>query len=232
MMVLVDSMPGSYPVHPLNGESLAKYYFIRGGLNDFPGYSPAPPFLISPANGSLHIPLATQFIWNPTANSYTLQIAQDTAFTIGFHSINITTSSNSFILPTGILYSLTSYYWRMNATNIHGTSPCSKVWIFTTNETGIQLISGDNTKENKLYNNYPNPFNSNTKIDFAIQKNGFVTLKIYDILGREVKTLIDENKTPGLYSIDFNASEFPSGVYFYRIKSGNFIAVKKMLVIK
>ena len=83
-----------------------------------------------------------------------------------------------------------------------------------------------------LSQNYPNPFNPVTKIDYAIPKNGFVSLKIYDILGREEKILVNENKTPGLYSIDFNASDFPSGVYFYKLTCNDFIDVKRMILIK
>ena len=83
-----------------------------------------------------------------------------------------------------------------------------------------------------LSQNYPNLFNPNTKIDYSIPKNGFVILKIYDVLGREIKTLVNENKTAGYYSIDFNGSEFPSGVYFYKLESNEFGDVKRMILIK
>jgi hypothetical protein len=84
----------------------------------------------------------------------------------------------------------------------------------------------------KLFQNYPNPFNPTTKIDYAISKNGFVSLKIYDVPGKELKTLVNENKNAGYYSIDFNGSEFPSGVYFYKLESNGFIDVKRMILIK
>lgn len=83
-----------------------------------------------------------------------------------------------------------------------------------------------------LSQNYPNPFNPVTKINYAIAKKGFVSLKIFDILGREVKTLVNENKAPGNYSIDFNASDFPSGVYFYKLTCNEFTNVKRMILIK
>jgi len=83
-----------------------------------------------------------------------------------------------------------------------------------------------------LSQNYPNPFNPVTKINFDIPKQGLVNLKIYDVLGREVKVLVNEVKTPGTYSVDFNASEFASGVYFYRMESNGFIDVKKLLLVK
>ena len=83
-----------------------------------------------------------------------------------------------------------------------------------------------------LSQNYPNPFNPVTKINYSIAKQGFVTLKIYDILGREIKTLVNEVKTPGNYIVEFNGSEFSSGVYFYKIQSDNFSRVKRMVLIK
>ena len=83
-----------------------------------------------------------------------------------------------------------------------------------------------------LSQNYPNPFNPSTKINFAIPKQGLVTLKIYDVLGREVRTLVNEVKSAGSYTVDFNASEFSSGVYFYRIQANDFIDVKRMLLVK
>ncbi len=80
--------------------------------------------------------------------------------------------------------------------------------------------------------NYPNPFNPATKISFAVPKAGNVELKVYDILGREVATLVNEVKQPGIYNVDFNASNFASGIYFYTMKSGDFTAVKKMVLVK
>ncbi len=83
-----------------------------------------------------------------------------------------------------------------------------------------------------LSQNYPNPFNPVTKINFAIPKQGLVTLRIYDVLGREVRTLVNEVKQAGYYSVDFNGSDFASGVYFYRIESGSFKDTKRMLLVK
>ncbi|MCX6159580.1 MAG: T9SS type A sorting domain-containing protein [Ignavibacteriae bacterium] len=84
----------------------------------------------------------------------------------------------------------------------------------------------------KLSQNYPNPFNPATKINFALPKQGFVTLKVYDIIGREIKTLVNEVKQAGYYTVDFNGSSLASGVYFYRIQSGDFVMTKRMILIK
>ena len=84
----------------------------------------------------------------------------------------------------------------------------------------------------ELSQNYPNPFNPTTKINFAIPKQGLVTMKIYDVLGREVRTLVNEVKQAGNYTVDFNASEFASGVYFYKLTSGDFSDIKRMILVK
>jgi pectin methylesterase-like acyl-CoA thioesterase len=84
----------------------------------------------------------------------------------------------------------------------------------------------------QLYQNYPNPFNPSTTIKYSIPQSSLVKIVLYDILGREVKTLVNEVKNAGYYTIRFNASSLASGVYFYRIESGNFVQVKKMMLLK
>lgn len=83
-----------------------------------------------------------------------------------------------------------------------------------------------------LSQNYPNPFNPATKIQYAIPRAGNVSLVVYDILGRQVATLVNEFKNPGVYTLDFDASSLSSGVYFYKIQSGSFTDTKKMLLVK
>lgn len=83
-----------------------------------------------------------------------------------------------------------------------------------------------------LSQNYPNPFNPVTKISFAVAVAGQVTLKVYDMTGREVKTLVNETKAPGFYSIDFNGSNLSSGIYLYRLTTKDFSDTKKMALIK
>ncbi|MFA7361669.1 MAG: T9SS type A sorting domain-containing protein [Candidatus Kapaibacterium sp.] len=94
------------------------------------------------------------------------------------------------------------------------------------------LVNNNTVKKYELSQNYPNPFNPVTKINYALPKQGFVSLKIYDITGREIQTLVNEVKQTGYYTVDFNGSQLSSGVYFYKIKSGNFISVKRMVLIK
>lgn len=83
-----------------------------------------------------------------------------------------------------------------------------------------------------LSQNFPNPFNPTTQIRFEIPISGFVTLKVYDILGREVATLVNEKKTPGTYEVEWNAGNVSSGVYFYRLNAGNFVETRKMILMR
>jgi hypothetical protein len=83
-----------------------------------------------------------------------------------------------------------------------------------------------------LYQNYPNPFNPNTRISYSIPEQSNVSLKIYDILGNEVQTIINRLQPAGKYTIEFKSAGLASGVYFYRIQAGSFSEVKKMLILK
>ncbi|HTY12478.1 MAG TPA: T9SS type A sorting domain-containing protein [Bacteroidota bacterium] len=83
-----------------------------------------------------------------------------------------------------------------------------------------------------LSQNYPNPFNPASKIEFTIQSSGYTTLKVYDVLGREVATLVNEVKAPGSYTATFDGSKLSSGIYFYTLRAGSFTATKKMLLLK
>jgi hypothetical protein len=97
---------------------------------------------------------------------------------------------------------------------------------------GIENISTEIPKEYKLYQNYPNPFNPQTNINFDIVKAGIVKITIYDLLGREVETIINQDMSPGRYKIDFSAINYASGLYIYKITSNEFVDVKKMLIVK
>jgi hypothetical protein len=103
---------------------------------------------------------------------------------------------------------------------------------FTVNPTGIENTSNNIPTTYSLKQNYPNPFNPVTRINYDIPKHGFVSLKVYDILGKEVRTLVNDIKSAGTYSIDFNGAELPSGIYFYRLEANAFSETKRMILIK
>ena len=83
-----------------------------------------------------------------------------------------------------------------------------------------------------LNQNYPNPFNPSTVLSFQLPVAGFISLKVYDINGREISELVNENLSAGEYKINFNGSALPSGVYYYKLTSDNFSETKKMILIK
>lgn len=133
--------------------------------------------------------------------------------------------SKVFALPIG------TNRIRFNAISAYGNnlfldSICVVTPVGTINPAG--LVPG----QFSLSQNYPNPFNPVTSISYSIQKSGHVELKIYNVLGEETAALVNEMKQPGIYKVNFDASNFASGVYFYRIISGDFTDVKKMVLIK
>jgi hypothetical protein len=103
---------------------------------------------------------------------------------------------------------------------------------FTTLTSVEQQTIAQEATSYTLRQNYPNPFNPSTTISFAIPANSFVSLKVYDILGREVTTLVSEQLSAGNHSRQWNAMDMPSGVYFYRLQAGSFTETKKLILLK
>jgi hypothetical protein len=178
---------------------------------------------------------AFRVIWVSSGTGFDSVIYMSTS-TIATGFTGRTLVSRVHDATTSLAPSLTSYM-------LNGTSPGggviyagfgpSKIWFNGSGiTTEIDPISEIIPQNFSLSQNYPNPFNPVTKISFAIPKNNFVTLKIYDISGREVATLINKEMTAGEYEATFDATKLSSGVYFYKISSGNFSDVKKMMLIK
>ena len=103
---------------------------------------------------------------------------------------------------------------------------------FPAGVTSVEEISSITPNDYILTQNYPNPFNPNTTINFTLPNNEFVTLKVYNVLGSEVATLVNRELTAGSYKFDFNASNLASGIYLYELKAGNFSQIKKMNLLK
>ena len=99
--------------------------------------------------------------------------------------------------------------------------------------TSVEQIPNDGLpKEFRLQQNYPNPFNPTTTIQFAVPKTSNVTIKIYDVIGRQVATLIDDEYQPGQYKVVFEAGQLATGMYIYRIQAGDFLETKKLMLLK
>jgi photosystem II stability/assembly factor-like uncharacterized protein len=126
----------------------------------------------------------------------------------------------------------------INSITVHGSDlvAASKEGLWERKLTDINSVENNITinypAEYRLSQNYPNPFNPSTLINFTIPQRSFVSIKVYDALGREVNTLFSEEKPAGVYEVNFNGSGFSSGVYFYQLRAGNYILTKKMLLIK
>jgi hypothetical protein len=113
-------------------------------------------------------------------------------------------------------------YYRLKQIDFDGTFDYSNI---------VEVVYGA-VAEFALEQNYPNPFNPTTKINYSIKEKGNVELKIFDLLGSEIATLVNEEKTPGNYEVFFDASNLSSGVYLYTIKAGSFVQTRKMLLMK
>ena len=102
----------------------------------------------------------------------------------------------------------------------------------TGNPTGISNINSQAPDRFSLSQNYPNPFNPVTNIEFSVPHSGLVNIAVYDALGREIETLVNDDLNPGTYNAAWDASGYNSGVYFYRFTSASFTETKKMILVK
>jgi photosystem II stability/assembly factor-like uncharacterized protein len=194
---------------------------------------PAAPVLISPPNYSTNISLTPQLVWNsvPDANYYYIQLSPVSNFSVIADSATI--YNTQYSVPPGKLLNSTTYFWRVNATNVVGTGPWSGVWLFSTVlSSGILNYASGIPDEFKLYNNFPNPFNPVTKFRFDVPRSGFVELKIYDALGAERAVLVSNQLSPGKYEFMYTAGNLTSGVYFYRLITKDYMETKRMIILK
>lgn len=156
-----------------------------------------------------------------------------------------TLSTNDVIIlsnPTGIDFSWRVTFNGDNSSNIPNAGDTLYIYtlkglsIFDTIRVHGLTVGVENTPNIplnfSLFQNYPNPFNPSTKINYSLAGLSKVSLKVYDILGREVVTLVSEEKSAGRYEVNFNASSLASGVYFYQLKAGDFVQSKKMILVK
>jgi hypothetical protein len=209
---------------------------------------PAIPLLLSPASGDTLGVEDTTLVWQTIAGatSYELQIALDNAFSyIAVDISGITDTvlvlNNFFVQPTrfppppnSYLSPGMKYYWHIAGKNSTGMSSYSGPWSFITRPkiNGIKVETVGVPKFFTLSQNYPNPFNPSTTIKYGIPKGGLVTLKLFNVLGQEVSTLVNSQQAAGSYEMNFTAGGLTSGIYFYRMQAGDFVSTKKMLLIK
>ncbi|MCX6121918.1 MAG: FG-GAP-like repeat-containing protein [Ignavibacteriales bacterium] len=161
-------------------------------------------------------------------------IDQNTGWAVGSLGLILKTTNggNNWISQTSeINTALNSVYFVNNT----GWAVGEAGTILKTTNGGVTFVKDAKTEipdQFVLYQNYPNPFNPNTRIEYGISKASHITIKIFDILGREVATLINEVKSAGIYTTTFNAAKMLSGIYFYRLQAGNFVETKKLVLLK
>jgi len=138
-------------------------------------------------------------------------------------------TTSRLVGPLGLA---TTYYWRVKARNVAGWGEFSTAKQFTTILTSaVEQLDGNVPKEYALIQNYPNPVNPSTTIQFALPAPGSVSLKIFDLLGREITSLISQEMPAGYFRVRWHA-EVRSGIYFYRMHAGSFVETKRMTVLK
>ncbi len=193
---------------------------------------PVQPLLVSPEPGTDKTPLDTTIVWSQTSNSTSHQIQFSTSTLFDPLYVLIDTVMQDTSLRVSDLASYKIYYWRVRAVNEYGASKWSDIWAFRTDNVSSIEDLNNVPLTYSLGQNYPNPFNPVTTIPFSIANSEQVTLKIYDILGRTIVTLVDNYLAAGMYNYSFDASHLPSGLYMYQITTPSFRMNKKMVVIK
>ncbi|MBX2990996.1 MAG: T9SS type A sorting domain-containing protein [Bacteroidetes bacterium] len=201
---------------------------------------PHVPQPVFPRNDSVGTGQTPEFRWriSPAALRYRLQVSPDSTFQNNVLDVS-SIDSLSFKMINA-LPSADYYYWHVKAANTVDSSAWSPTWRFRPIITVIEQPDEQYPNTFTLSQNYPNPFNPESKISFQIPIASDVTLKVYDLLGREVATLVNERMNPGTYSATWNAAGFASGVYFYRLQAGSasagsaqgFVETRKLLLLR
>ncbi len=241
-LVVDDSVGGGAIQRMVNLQPQTKYYWRvqarnAGGLgassatwNFTTQFPPSQASLVFPAPGAVVADDSVQFLWNRVATTnvrYWLELATDSLFTTSTVDSAITDTTRA----VSNLTDNETYFWRVRAGNTAGWGPFSETRAFTIMTTDVPSTEGTPVTF-ALMQNYPNPFNPSTHVTFEIGNRELTTLKVFDLLGREVATLVNEVKQPGRYEVTFYAEGLSSGVYVYRLQSGKFVETRKLLLMK
>lgn len=188
---------------------------------------PAMPVLSAPANKTSGLGTTVKLEWSKAENAteYYLQVATDIDFV---NSIFDETVANNYHTLTS-LKNNTSYYWRVMSMNSKGVSEQTETWRFT---VGVADVAGTVYENREILTNFPNPFGESTVIKFKLEISGQATLSLFDAIGNKIKVLADGFLDMGEYSIPFESSGLPQGVYYYQLRAGGRIYTNKMEIIK
>jgi hypothetical protein len=198
------------------------------------------PILETPPDLEDNVPLSPQFCWDNIkgASFYEIVVYKDNE---NEAIINVFTVMNSYSDPVTVLDANTTYYWKIRGFSFFNTMEWSGTWEFTTSDRGSNKGTGGNQlpKVYSLHQNYPNPFNPVTQIKFELPGESLVSLKVFDITGKEIGVLADGILAAGYHEVNWNAVNVGSGVYFYRLdaqtlgsKKVIYKEMRKMIVVK
>ncbi len=193
---------------------------------------PIAPTLAYPPSGLRNVSRTPTFVWRKgSATSFHIRVT-DLSQIPNAAVMDQLTNDTTF-LSTVILTATRNYSWTVSALNAYGASDWSAEANFQTGQN-ITVVERDGAIPNEftLNQNYPNPFNPSTTIRFGVAESGPVSLRAYDLLGREVAVLVDGLLTPGYYSARLDGHNLSSGIYFYRLAASGFVETRKMQLIK
>ncbi|MBZ0182531.1 MAG: T9SS type A sorting domain-containing protein [Melioribacteraceae bacterium] len=216
---------------------------------DLPNFTNYANISISSYSGEICYMVGTDGIYKSADAGDTWISLNKPANTTGYYNQKIIMVSDTELY---LLFYDTFYHsndgggtWKLVKKDAHYIYPQTheNIWatyaggIIYTSNSGVVSVEDESKQTNivsdfKLFQNYPNPFNPTTSIEYSVPSNENVTLKVFDILGREVATLVNQQMNPGNYKVQFDASQLVSGVYFYRISAGNYNKTMKMLLLK
>jgi hypothetical protein len=198
---------------------------------DFATGFPVAPVLHEPPNVTVDAPVNPTFRWGQAqaAESYRFQLSTGIDFaTILVDSAGLVDTTVGG--PT--LQSYKIYFWRVRALNALGSSVWSDVFRFRTVQVSAIEEQPGVPSTYSLSQNYPNPFNPMTTIRFAVPVQARVVIKVYDVLGRDEATLVDNEMPVGTYSVTWNAAGAASGMYFYRMTAGSYVETRRMMLLR
>jgi hypothetical protein len=206
-------------------------------------YAVFPPFLLHRSNSGTWSNLNVPVITGSTHNSMALSVDSSGALFAAISGDDV----NFHYRGLGVYFSTdTGATWNyagldsitVNRLVSYGDSTYAAtnngLYILTRTAVNVTSVrqAGNVPMSYALFQNYPNPFNPSTTIRFQLAASSRVTLKIYDVLGREVASLVDGQMNAGVHQVTFDAAKFASGIYFYRIQAGSFTATKKLMLLK
>ena len=229
----------------VNGLTIKTRYFWRVSAKNAGGNGPFSPTwaftsviplptqvnLLGPSDLATIGTDSLRFSWNsttPTSDRYWFELAVDPSFTfVGIDSLVTDTTK----VVRSLLNNQT-YYWRVRGGNGGGWGPFRINRRFNTVITSVGEGGRGVPQTYQLGQNYPNPFNPSTQIEFGLPKETHVKVEVFNVLGERVALLVDETRSAGYYTVQFNASQVSSGLYLYRLTTGETSIIRKMMLLK